>query len=674
MSLRTVLCVSVIGIASILVACTPLDDELYGSRAQAINWDGGTKVIINGSHATCIPGGQWGCCDGDTVIFCKGGKVYQASCASKPKCGWSASQNHYACGTNGAKDPGGKPKSCMPVSDGGPPPLPDGMGGPSCGKVTSQGCCDGFILHRCDNKVSIIQDCSSKSLQCGWDSIKSRYACGPTPGKDPSGKYPISCKGMLPDGGTGPGSDAGPPPPVGDGGGGPGPQKCGKLPPEGCCGGNMLDYCQNGSKKTLDCTSNPKCGWDATKKKYACGTSGAQDPGGKFPISCKGYMTGGDGGGVKPPDGTIMNEGGGPPQGCQGLPPQGCCGGNMLDYCQNNSKMSKDCSGNPKCGWDATKKKYACGTAGSKDPSGKYPISCKSYMPDGGGTGPGDGGPPPGEGGPPPIKDGGGGPPKKGCGKLPPQGCCQGDMLDYCQNKAKMSKDCKGNPKCGWSATQKIYTCGTSGGSDPSGKFPMSCKKYLDVPDGGYPDGPATPPTDGPVKPPTDGPVKPPTDGPVKPPTDGPVIPPPDGPVKPPTDGPVIPPTDGPVKPPTDGPVKPPTDGTVKPPTDGTVKPPTDGTIKDKPKTNPEAGKPPGSEGGPCYGNGTCDAGLKCFSKVCVKVPAMEAGPTKTDTGGGGGTEDDTGCECATSSPSSTPVFGLLLLGLALLRLRRRKI
>lgn len=34
--------------------------------------------------------------------------------------------------------------------------------------------------------------------------------------------------------------------------------------------------------------------------------------------------------------------------------------------------------------------------------------------------------------------------------------------------------------------------------------------------------------------------------------------------------------------------------------------------------------KPAGSEGGPCYGNGTCDSGLQCLSDLCVEIPGPE--------------------------------------------------
>lgn len=33
-------------------------------------------------------------------------------------------------------------------------------------------------------------------------------------------------------------------------------------------------------------------------------------------------------------------------------------------------------------------------------------------------------------------------------------------------------------------------------------------------------------------------------------------------------------------------------------------------------------GSPEGSEAGACYGNNTCDDGLSCYSKLCVKAPS----------------------------------------------------
>ena len=423
MSPRTVATFSVTaGVLLILGACSPLDDaDLFGSKTLNVNFDGGVVVYENGKKVSCLATDKYGGCEKGTLEFCKNGYLYEASCASKPKCGWSAALNHYACGTAGGYQPidGGGSAHDSYVQ--------------SCGKLPTQGCCDGGMLKFCKSSQQSFDDCTAKGKQCGWDGAK--YACGTNTKSDPSKKYPRDCSNYITK------QDAAPV--VGDGGTGPGPQKCGKLPPEGCCGGNMLDFCQSGKKQSQDCAGNPKCGWDAAKKKYGCGTSGGKDPAGKFPINCKAYLSSSDGGSTGPDSSNPSGDGGGPGPGCGKLPAQGCCGGNQLDYCAGGAKLNKDCTGSPKCGWDPTKKKYACGTSGGKDPSGQYPKDCKSYLQAGDG-GPGDGpGPPPGDGGkPPPLKDGGGGP-GPGCGKLPPEGCCQGHMLDYCQNSKKASMSCQ---------------------------------------------------------------------------------------------------------------------------------------------------------------------------------------------------------------------------------------
>lgn len=75
-----------------------------------------------------------------------------------------------------------------------------------------------------------------------------------------------------------------------------------------------------------------------------------------------------------------------------------------------------------------------------------------------------------------------------------------------------------------------------------------------------------------------------------------------------------------------------------------------------------------GTEGGPCYGNDTCNPGLKCLSGLCVKVPVADAYiPPINNTRPG-----ETGCECTTASgPASA--WPLLLLALGLMISRRRR-
>src|SRR5450432_593071 len=44
---------------------------------------------------------------------------------------------------------------------------------------------------------------------------------------------------------------------------------------------------------------------------------------------------------------------------------------------------------------------------------------------------------------------------------------------------------------------------------------------------------------------------------------------------------------------------------------------------------------PPGSEGGSCYGNGSCNVSLTCYSNICVRVTGADAGA------GQDGSQDD---------------------------------
>ncbi len=723
------------------LACLALsgcvEDVDYASRVAHINWDGGTPYLENGKKVACNASIGAGCCMGNTVGFCKNGYYHVASCGGNPSCGWSAALKHYACGTSGNPDPSGqKPMSCDP--DGGTPPpadgpsyppppefgAPEGGGtGPGCGTLPTKGCCRGSVLDWCDNGNMRSTDCKNKP-SCGWNASQGKYACGTSGGSDPSGTHQKTCGGGPTDGGPPPPPpEGGVPPPDGGGGG-----TCGKIPPQGCCNNKMLDYCDNGNIRTTDCKNKPSCGWNKAQKKYGCGTSGGADPAGKFPKSCTSYLPDsgapigdgppppvGDGpppppvgDGPKPPvgdgppppvgdgplpppvgDGSPPPVGDGPPppgdggvvSNCYKLTAVGCCRGDQLDYCKNGQMTTASCSGKPKCGWNNAQKKYGCGTSGGSDPGGKFPKSCTAYLPDIGTPPPvGDGAVPPGDGQtPPPVGDGspppptgdgptppplgdasppppvGDGPPPPGdggvvsnCYKLTVVGCCRGDQLDYCKSGQMTTTSCTGKPKCGWNMSQKKYGCGTSGGSDPAGKFPKSCTAYL--PDIG------TPPPVGDGAPPPVG------DGPPPPVGDGSPPPVGDGPPPPVGDGLPPPVSDGP-KPPTDGP-KPPTDGKPK---DDAKKPPSDGPGPSDDASKQDKGKPIGTEGGPCYGNNTCNQGLKCLSGVCVKVPGADAYiPPNTNK------RDETGCECSTASgPASAWPLLLLALGLVISRRRR---
>ncbi len=61
------------------------------------------------------------------------------------------------------------------------------------------------------------------------------------------------------------------------------------------------------------------------------------------------------------------------------------------------------------------------------------------------------------------------------CNGVPYEGCCDGNVMAWCENSQLYMINCDGNDSCGWSASAGYYDCGTAGGSDPSGSFSISC-------------------------------------------------------------------------------------------------------------------------------------------------------------------------------------------------------
>lgn len=76
-------------------------------------------------------------------------------------------------------------------------------------------------------------------------------------------------------------------------------------------------------------------------------------------------------------------------------------------------------------------------------------------------------------------------------------------------------------------------------------------------------------------------------------------------------------------------------------------------TKKDSGKTGPAAG----TEGGACYPDNTCNAGLSCLSKLCVKAPA----------------EESSGCSVGPADLGDPRLVLLLALVAAAVLLRRRR-
>jgi hypothetical protein len=63
-------------------------------------------------------------------------------------------------------------------------------------------------------------------------------------------------------------------------------EECGPIGYEGCCDGPDLYWCRGGWVCTLDCSSNPSCGWNPDGLYYDCETEGLEAPGGVPSLEC----------------------------------------------------------------------------------------------------------------------------------------------------------------------------------------------------------------------------------------------------------------------------------------------------------------------------------------------------------------------------------------------------
>ena len=131
------------------------------------------------------------------------------------------------------------------------------------------------------------------------------------------------------------------------GGGNPG--GCGAVTYEGCCDGEVVNWCEGGQAQKIDCSAaqSPSCGWNADAGYYDCGTAGGSDPSGANPKAC--------GGGGNPVCGNGQCEVGESqvscPADCGGGGP--VCGNNQCEEGENATSCPQDCStgtcGNGSC-------------------------------------------------------------------------------------------------------------------------------------------------------------------------------------------------------------------------------------------------------------------------------------------------------------------------------------
>lgn len=201
-----------------------------------------------------------GCCDGAQLKYCENDQLKTMDCSSKPNCGWDAEKGFYNCGTSGAADPSG----ANPLACGGGvvcEPDCDGKqcGGDGCGGVcgacspghecTAAGACTPLCTADCTNKVCGDDGCGGSCGECAAGQTCSGGVCEVT---DPG--QPVD--------------------------------ECNGITYEGCCNGEELKYCENGTLKVGDCSAEASCGWDAANSFYNCGTAGGGDPTGAHPKNC----------------------------------------------------------------------------------------------------------------------------------------------------------------------------------------------------------------------------------------------------------------------------------------------------------------------------------------------------------------------------------------------------
>ena len=73
---------------------------------------------------------------------------------------------------------------------------------------------------------------------------------------------------------------------------------------------------------------------------------------------------------------------------------------------------------------------------------------------------------------------GGSSPTGKACGAIPFQGCCEGEVLLFCEGGELCSLDCGKIPHCGWDSGKGYYDCESDGMSDPSALFSRECPAF----------------------------------------------------------------------------------------------------------------------------------------------------------------------------------------------------
>ena len=62
-----------------------------------------------------------------------------------------------------------------------------------------------------------------------------------------------------------------------------------------------------------------------------------------------------------------------------------------------------------------------------------------------------------------------------GCEGIAYEGCCNGNVLVWCEDGQLKEQDCSWDPQCGWNFQLGFYDCDTQGGASPDEDLPKSC-------------------------------------------------------------------------------------------------------------------------------------------------------------------------------------------------------
>lgn len=276
-----------------------------------------------------------GRCEGDTAVWCDGGRVARFDCRGRLSagCGWVDAETGYFCRPDDGGAPAPQPQPepqpqpqpepqpqpqpepqpdpvPQPEPDPQPEPGPDPQPEPApepddpCGGLDYLGRCAGDVAEWCDDDRIRQHDCGSQGMTCGYIDDQVGYFCVDAPAPQPE---PQPQPDPQPD-----------------------PGGCGGVDELGECRGDVAVWCDAGALQQIDCaTMGQSCGWTGDAFGYSC-QDGAPEP-------------------APEPDPQ--------PDGCAGVDFLGECRGDVAVWCADGTLRELNCLDlGQSCGWvdDAT--------------------------------------------------------------------------------------------------------------------------------------------------------------------------------------------------------------------------------------------------------------------------------------------------------------------------------